>query len=101
MAKVSKKHRTISIAKLLGLEPTSDREDVNFLLFKDFLVGLNQVMMEKGVGMTELARRMNISRQAVYEKFSGKNTSMVWIQRACQALGVEAHIFFTEKRKAA
>lgn len=101
MAKIPKKYRTVSTSKLLGLDPISDRDDVHFLLFKDFLVGLNQVMVEKGVSMNELAQRMNISRQAIYEKFSGKNTSMVWIQRACQALGVEAHIFFTEKKKAA
>lgn len=100
MAKFFKGKRTISLSELLGLD-SNDPEDRNFLLFKDLLVGLNRVMVEKSVSMSELARRMKISRQAVYEKFSGKNTSMEWIQRACTALGVNIHVTFTEKKKAA
>jgi DNA-binding Xre family transcriptional regulator len=51
-------------------------------------------MVEKGIRMNELDRRMKISRQAVHEKFSGKNTSIKWIQRACLALGVEIRVAY-------
>ena len=100
MEKIFKGKRTISISKLLGLDP-NDPDDRNFLLFKDLLVGLNLAMVNKKISMNELARRMKISRQAVYEKFSGKNTSMEWIQRACRAIGVDIRVTFIEKKKAA
>lgn len=100
MEKIFKGKRKISVSEFLGLDP-KDPDDCNFLLFKDLLVGLNQIMLEKEISVNELARRMKISRQAVYEKFSGKNTSMEWIQRACQALGVDIQVTFVEKKKAA
>lgn len=94
MAKVSKKQK-IGASKLLGLD-TRVLADRNFLSFNNLLVGLREIMVEKGISMNELARRMKISRQAVYEKFSGKNTSMEWIRRACLALGVEIHLKYVD-----
>jgi DNA-binding Xre family transcriptional regulator len=94
MEKVSRKK--ISISKLLGLS-SKDAADQKFLSFKDLLAGLHEVMVEKGISMNELARRMKISRQAVYQKFSGKNTSMEWIQRACIALGVEIKVAYLDQ----
>ncbi len=96
MEKISKEPRKISVVDLLGLD-ANDPEDQNFIRFKDILVGLGAVMTEKGVSMNELARRMNISRQAVYEKFSGKNTSMKWILRACDALKVDICVAFVDR----
>lgn len=100
MERVFKNKRKITISEALGLDP-NDPDDQNFLLFNDILTGLRKAMIDKEISMNELARRMQISRQAVYEKFSGKNTSMEWIQRACTALGVNIHVTFTEKKKAA
>ncbi len=100
MEKIFKGKRKITVTELLGLDP-NDPEDRNFLKFQDLLGGLFRVMTEKKINKNELARRMNISRQAVYEKFTGKNTSMEWIQRACDALGVELRITFIDKKKAA
>lgn len=100
MDNIFKGRRKISVAEALGLD-LNDPDDRNWLRFRDFLVGLSTVMAEKNVSMKELARRMKISRQAVYEKFSGKNTSMAWIERACDALGVEIHITYVDKKKAA
>ena len=94
MAKV--RTRKISVSKLLGLN-SRDESDQRFISFKDLLVGLREVMVEKGISMNELARRMKISRQAVYEKFSGKNTSMEWIQRACLALGVGIQLRYVDQ----
>ncbi|MDO8518664.1 MAG: helix-turn-helix transcriptional regulator [Deltaproteobacteria bacterium] len=100
METIFKGARKISVAEALGLDP-NDPDDRNWLQFRHLLAGLTRVMAEKGVSMKELARRMKISRQAVYEKFSGKNTSMAWIQRACDALGVEIQITYVDKKKAA
>lgn len=100
MEKIFKGKRKITVSELLGLDP-KDRDDQNFLRFRDLLVGLFRVMVEKGVTKNELAHRMRISRQAVYEKFTGKNTSMEWIQRACDALGVEIRVVYIDKKRAA
>lgn len=100
MEKIFKGRRKITVSKLLGLD-TRNPDDRNWLQFRDLLLGLLKVMVEKGISKNELARRMKISRQAVYEKFSGKNTSMEWIQRACKALEVEIRVAYVEKRNAA
>jgi len=100
MEKLFKGKRKITVAEFLGLD-LNDPEDKNWLQFRELLGGLLHIMVQKGISQNELARRMGISRQAVYEKFSGKNTSMEWIQRACRALGVEVRIAFVDKKKAA
>jgi DNA-binding Xre family transcriptional regulator len=100
MGKILKGSRKIPVAEALGLN-LNDPDDRNWLQFRDLLVGLLRVMIEKGISKNELARRMKISRQAVYEKFSGKNTSMEWIQRACEALRVEIRVSYVDKKKAA
>lgn len=100
MGKVLKENRKITVSELLGLDP-NEPDDGNWLQFKDLLVGLLRVMLVKGISKNELARRMKISRQAVSEKFSGKNTSMDWIHRACDALGVDIRIAYVDKKKAA
>lgn len=100
MENLFKNRKKISVAELLGLD-LSDPDDRNWLEFRHLLGGLFKVMVEKGISKNELARRMRISRQAVYEKFSGKNTSMEWIQRACKALGVEIRVAYVDKKKAA
>lgn len=101
MVKISKrKTKKISTASPLGLDP-HDPDDKAFIQFKDFIVALHTVMIRKEISKNELARRMKISRQAVYDKFSGRNLTMDWIQRACRALGVELQIRFVDKKKAA
>ena len=100
MEKLFKNKRKISVSELLGLDE-NDPDDLNYLRFQDLLVGLLGVMIRKRITRSQLAKRMGISRQAVAEKFSGKNTSMEWIQRACKALGVEIRITYIDKKKAA
>ncbi len=97
MANLLKGKSEISVSRLLGLD-SRNAADQRFLEFKDILVGLREVMVEKGISMNELSRRMKISRQAVYEKFSGKNTSMEWIQRACLALGVGIRVKYMDQK---
>lgn len=100
MEKIFKRKRKISVADALGLD-LNDPDDRNWLQFRDLLTGLLDVMIQKGISKNELAHRMKISRQAVYEKFSGKNTSMEWIHRACKAVGVEIRITYVDKKRAA
>lgn len=99
MEKFLKRVRRVSVTEALGLD-LNNLEDRNWLQFRDLLIGLLRTMAEKGISKNELARRMKISRQAVYEKFSGKNTSMDWIQRACNALGIEIRVTYLDKKVA-
>ena len=77
-----------------------DLADQAFLAFQDFIVGLEVIMVKKEISKNELARRMKISRQAVYDKFAGRNLTMDWIKRACTAVHVDLQIRFTEKKAA-
>lgn len=100
MEKLFKNKKRISVSDFLGLDE-HDPDDQNFLKFQHYLGGLFGVMIKKKISQAQLAKRMGISRQAVSDKFSGKNTSIEWIQRACDALGVELRITFVDKKKAA
>lgn len=100
MEKLFKNKRRIDVSDFLGLD-RRDPEDRNFMWFQHHLGGLLRAMLKKGVSQNQLAKRMGISRQAVSDKFSGKNTSIEWIERACQALGLEMRISFIERKKAA
>lgn len=83
----------ITPAEALGLNP-DDPEDQAFLAFKDFIVGLEVFMIQHHISKNELARKMKISRQAVYDKFRGRNLTRDWITRACNAVGVTLQIRF-------
>lgn len=100
MDKISKAKKRISVTELLGLDPNNP-DDQNYLAFKDFMVGLTRAMIERNISKNELARRLKVSRQAVYDKFTGRNLTMKWIQRACDAIGVELRVAFVDKKKAA
>jgi len=96
MAKLPKKPKMISVSKLLELDPKS-KTDQSFLQFQDVILGIQNIMVQENISKNELARRMGISRQAVYDKFAGRNMTMKWIERACDALGVEMRIAFVAK----
>jgi DNA-binding Xre family transcriptional regulator len=100
MEKIFKNKSRISVSEFLGLDE-NDPDDQNFLRFQHHLGGLLRVMIKKRISQAQLAKRMGISRQAVSDKFSGKNTSIEWIERACDALGVELRMTFVDKKKAA
>lgn len=99
MGRILKKTKRIKVSDLLGLDP-KDKDDQAFLALKDFIIGLEAVMVKKQISKNELARRMKISRQAVYDKFAGRNLTMDWIMRACNALQVDLQIRFIEKHAA-
>lgn len=96
MEKLFKNKREIGVSELLGLDQ-NDSDDQNFLRFQDLLGGLLAIMIRKKISQGQLAKRMKISRQAVSEKFSGRNTSMEWIQRACDVLGIEIKVTYMDK----
>ena len=94
MGNLLKKYkRKISVSEALGLAP-HDPDDQAFLAFKDFIVGLEAYMIKNAISKNELARKMKISRQAVYDKFRGRNLTRDWISRACDAVGVSLQIRF-------
>lgn len=96
---LKKAKKTISVADALGLDP-SDKEDQAYLQFHEFITGLEVVMVRNNISKGELARRLKVSRQAVYDKFSGRNLTMNWIKRACDAVHVNLQIRFVEKKAA-
>lgn len=91
--------RTITISELLGLDE-NDKDDRNYLLFFDTLVALDGAMIKKDISKNELARRLGVSRQAIYDKFSGRNVTMGWVKKACDAIGVELRFLIIDKEKA-
>lgn len=100
MGIIPKNVKKISLIKLLEID-VNDPDDLRYLLLHDVLIGLLRAMYEKDVSKNKLAKLMKISKQAVYEKFGGKNTSLEWIQRACDAIGVQMKVTFVNKKKAA
>lgn len=100
MERLLKNKRKITVSEFLGLDE-KDPEDQNFLRFQYYLGDLLRIMIKKGITQSQLAKRMGISRQAIADKFSGRNTSIAWIDRACKALGLEIKIQFLDKKKAA
>lgn len=100
MVKVFSTKRKITVDTLLGLDPDDVRVK-NWLAFRDLIVGLQKAMIEKKISKNELARRLGVSRQAIYDKFSGRNVSMKWIQKACDALGVTIRFAIVDKKRAA
>lgn len=100
MEKLSQRVRKISTAKVLGLDP-KDPADGNFLRYEKLLLDLRKIMRRRGVSGNKLAKMMGVSRQAVYDRFAGRNTTLEWIARAAEALGVGLEIGFVEHRKVA
>lgn len=100
MGIVFKNVKKISLKKILDLDE-NDPDDQNYLIYHEVILNLEALLIRKGMKKSELARRMGISKQAVYEKFGGKNTSLEWIQRACDAIGVQMKVTFVDKKKAA
>jgi DNA-binding Xre family transcriptional regulator len=100
MAALPKRKKKMSVSKLLGLND-SNPADQNFLAFQDILIGIHSVMIQKGISKNELARRLKVSRQAIYDKFTGRNLTMKWILKACNALGVTIRVSIVDKKKAA
>ena len=49
-------------------------------------------MMKRGVSGNRLAQLMGVSRQAIYDRFSGKNTSLEWIIKVAELLGMKVLI---------
>lgn len=97
MGKVQKRNQKIKIIDLLGLD-SNDLDDQSFLAFYDLLAGLQATLIRKGISKNELAGRLKVSRQAIYDKFSGRNVTLGWIQKACDAIGVLIRVAIIDKK---
>ena len=85
MERLPKRTRKISTAKALGLD-TKDPSDKNYLRYESLLLGLRKIMRRRGVSGNKLAKMMGISRQAIYDRFAGRNTTLEWISRVAEVL---------------
>lgn len=100
MVKLPKNIKTINTYELLGLDPNNS-DDRAYVEFGDLMAAFDIIMLQKKISMSELARRLKISRQAVYDKFTGRNLTIGWIKKACKAIGVTLIFKFIESKKAA
>lgn len=90
MERVSQRKK-ISTAKALGLD-LEKAEDRAFLRYEKLLLGLRTEMRRQGMSGNQLAKRMGVTRQAIYDRFAGKNTSLEWISRVSECLGMQLKI---------
>ena len=95
MERLPKRTRKISTAKALGLD-TKDPSDKNYLRYENLLLGLRKIMRRRGVSGNKLAKMMGISRQAIYDRFAGRNTTLEWISRVAEVLGISLKVSFIE-----
>lgn len=90
----------MSLYEAWNLDP-NDSVDRAYVEFDDIMTAFHVSMLQKKISMSELARRLKISRQAVYDKFTGRNLTIGWIKKACKAIGVTLIFKFIESKKAA
>lgn len=96
MEKLPKNPKKISTADLLGLD-LKNPSDRNYLRYERLLLELHKIMLRRGISGNQLAKRMGVSRQAIYDRFAGHNTTLEWIVRAAEALGVSMQVTFSDK----
>lgn len=84
--KLIDRHAT-TLDKFLEFNPNEPEDAVEFHKYK-LLFQLNEFMLKHGISKADLARKLNISRQAVTNKFLGETLTLDWIVRAFTVLGV-------------
>ena len=95
MEKLPKRTRKISTAKALGLD-FKDPSDRNYLRYENLLLGLRKIMRRRGVNGNKLAKMMGVSRQAIYDRFAGRNTTLEWVSRVAEVLGISLKVSFID-----
>lgn len=100
MERVFKKRKKIPLNQFLGVEKQDPLLE-GYLSWRSTLDQVRRLMIKKGVTKAELARKMGVSRQAIHDRFIGKNTTFEWIERMCDALGLAVYFTVIEKKKAA
>ncbi len=83
-----KRTHKISTAEALGLDPR-DPSDRFYLRYENLLLDLRKIMRKRGISGDQLAKLMGVSRQEVYDRFSGKGTTLEWICWVSEALGLQ------------
>lgn len=95
MERLPKRAHKISTAKALGLD-LRNPADKNYLRYENLLLELRKIMRRRGVSGNKLAKMMGVTRQAVYDRFAGRNTTLEWIARVAETLGVRLKVIFVE-----
>lgn len=95
MERLPKRTRKISTAEALGLD-RQDSSDRAFLRYERLLLSLRKIMRRQGTSVNLLAEKLGVTRQAIYDRFSGRNTSLEWIVRVAEALGVDIKVTLVE-----
>ncbi len=108
MEKLPKRARKISTAEALGLDPRNP-SDRFYIRYESLLLDLRKIMRKRGISGNQLAKLMGVSRQAIYDRFAGKNTTLEWISRVSEILGLQlkvkivqpTHSYEEDRRKVA
>ena len=87
----------ISLAKFLEYDLKNPDDVMEFQKFK-LLYRLHEFMLKQDISKAELARKLNISRQAVTNKFLGETLTIDWIVRAFAALGIKINLSMPSNR---
>ena len=95
MERLSKRARKITTAEALGLDP-QNATDRNYLRYEGLLLDLRKIMRKRGITGNQLAKLMGVTRQAIYDRFSGRNTTLEWICRVAETLGLQLKIKIVE-----
>ena len=55
---------------------------------------IKELCKEKGISIIELAARIDVSKQALYSNLKNNSTTILTLEKICNALGVSPNYFF-------
>lgn len=87
----------ISLAKFLEYDSKNPDDVMEFQKIK-LLYQLYEFMLKQSISKADLARKLNVSRQAVTNKFLGETLTIDWLVRAFAALGIKINLSMPEHR---
>lgn len=96
ISKKLKKANPLSIEKVYDLDPNNPDDVVEIKKIK-LLNKITNYMVDHEINMSELARKMNKTRQEVSRAFSGKNLTMEFLMKAAVALDLSIEIVTIDK----
>ena len=87
----------IPLAKFLEYDLKKPDDAIEFQKYQ-LLYQLHEFMLKQKISKAELARKLNITRQAVTNKFLGETLTIDWIIKAFAALGIKINLSMPENR---
>lgn len=64
---------------------------------KDIMMEIKTIMLQNGIKKTDLAKKLNISRSTLGNRFSQNNTTIDTLLEICNALDINMDINFIPK----